>query len=78
MVKVNPIAAWTQDDVDAYVAEHGVLVNPLAYDGYPSIGCARAPAASRRGRTPAPAAGQGRARPSAAARLTQPWPVSPL
>ena len=40
MVKVNPIAAWTQDDVDAYVVEHGVLVNPLAYDGYPSIGCA--------------------------------------
>ena len=40
MVKVNPIATWTQDAVDAYVAEHGVLVNPLAYDGYPSIGCA--------------------------------------
>jgi phosphoadenosine phosphosulfate reductase len=40
MVKVNPIAAWTAADVDAYVAEHGVLVNPLAYDGYPSIGCA--------------------------------------
>jgi phosphoadenosine phosphosulfate reductase len=39
-VKVNPIAAWTQADVDAYVHEHGVLVNPLAYDGYPSIGCA--------------------------------------
>ena len=40
MVKVNPIATWTQLDVDTYVAEHGVLVNPLAYDGYPSIGCA--------------------------------------
>jgi len=40
MVKVNPIATWTQADVDAYVEEHGVLVNPLAYDGYPSIGCA--------------------------------------
>jgi phosphoadenosine phosphosulfate reductase len=40
MVKVNPIVAWTQDDVDAYVEQHGVLVNPLAYDGYPSIGCA--------------------------------------
>lgn len=40
MVKVNPIVAWTQEQVDAYVAEHGVLVNPLAYDGYPSIGCA--------------------------------------
>lgn len=39
-VKVNPIARWTQADVDAYVAEHGVLVNPLQYDGYPSIGCA--------------------------------------
>jgi phosphoadenosine phosphosulfate reductase len=40
MVKVNPLAGWTQDDVDAYIAERGVLVNPLAYDGYPSIGCA--------------------------------------
>jgi phosphoadenosine phosphosulfate reductase len=40
MVKVNPIAAWTAAEVDAYVTEHGVLVNPLAYDGYPSIGCA--------------------------------------
>jgi phosphoadenosine phosphosulfate reductase len=40
MVKINPIAAWTQHDVDTYIAENGVLVNPLAYDGYPSIGCA--------------------------------------
>lgn len=40
MTKVNPIARWTQEDVDAYMAEHGVLVNPLQYDGYPSIGCA--------------------------------------
>lgn len=40
MVKVNPIAVWTQADVDSYVEDHGVLVNPLAYDGYPSIGCA--------------------------------------
>jgi phosphoadenosine phosphosulfate reductase len=39
-VKVNPLAAWTQTDVDAFVAEHGVLVNPLLTDGYPSIGCA--------------------------------------
>ncbi|MGI8536778.1 MAG: phosphoadenylyl-sulfate reductase, partial [Mycobacteriales bacterium] len=40
MVKVNPIAAWTQADVDSYIEAHGVLVNPLTYDGYPSIGCA--------------------------------------
>ncbi|WP_028649364.1 phosphoadenylyl-sulfate reductase [Nocardiopsis sp. CNT312] len=39
MTKVNPIARWTQDQVDAYMAEHGVLVNPLRYDDYPSIGC---------------------------------------
>jgi phosphoadenosine phosphosulfate reductase len=40
MVKVNPIAAWTQDDVDGYVAEHQVPVNPLQEIGYASIGCA--------------------------------------
>ncbi len=39
-VKVNPIAAWTQRDVDNYVAYHGVLLNPLLQDGYSSIGCA--------------------------------------
>jgi phosphoadenosine phosphosulfate reductase len=39
MMKVNPIVDWTQKDVDDYIAEHGVLVNPLVDDGYPSIGC---------------------------------------
>ncbi|WP_156725426.1 phosphoadenylyl-sulfate reductase [Streptomyces apocyni] len=39
-VKISPIARWTQDDVDAYIAEHGILTNPLLEDGYPSIGCA--------------------------------------
>jgi phosphoadenosine phosphosulfate reductase len=39
MVKVNPIVSWSQEAVDAYIADHGVLVNPLVYDGYPSIGC---------------------------------------
>ncbi|WP_055587463.1 phosphoadenylyl-sulfate reductase [Peterkaempfera griseoplana] len=39
-VKIAPIARWTQDDVDAYVAEHGVLLNPLLWDGYASVGCA--------------------------------------
>ena len=40
MVKVNPIVAWTSQMVDDYIADNGVLVNPLVYDGYPSIGCA--------------------------------------
>jgi len=40
LVKVNPIAAWTDDDMQAYIDAHGVLVNPLVDEGYPSIGCA--------------------------------------
>ncbi|MBA2699874.1 MAG: phosphoadenylyl-sulfate reductase [Nocardioidaceae bacterium] len=38
-VKVSPLARWTQGDVDRYITEHQLLVNPLQYDGYPSIGC---------------------------------------
>jgi phosphoadenosine phosphosulfate reductase len=38
-VKVSPLARWTDEDVERYVAENGVLVNPLQHDGYPSIGC---------------------------------------
>jgi phosphoadenosine phosphosulfate reductase len=40
MVKVNPIVDWTAEQVDAYIADNGVLVNPLVSEGYPSIGCA--------------------------------------
>ncbi len=39
-VKVSPLARWSDAQVEQYVADHGVLVNPLQYDGYPSIGCA--------------------------------------
>ncbi|MDT0203369.1 phosphoadenylyl-sulfate reductase [Nocardioides sp. AE5] len=38
-VKVSPIARWSDEDVERYIAENGVLVNPLVHDGYPSIGC---------------------------------------
>ncbi|MFC6285856.1 phosphoadenylyl-sulfate reductase [Nocardioides sp. GCM10027113] len=38
-VKVSPLARWTDEQVDRYIVENGVLVNPLVYDGYPSIGC---------------------------------------
>ncbi|WP_406830954.1 phosphoadenylyl-sulfate reductase [Pedococcus sp. KACC 23699] len=40
MVKLNPIAGWSDDDVDRYVEEHGVFLNPLRQEGYASIGCA--------------------------------------
>lgn len=38
-VKVSPLARWSDEEVERYIREHGVLVNPLQYDGYPSIGC---------------------------------------
>ncbi|OBG92892.1 phosphoadenosine phosphosulfate reductase [Mycobacterium sp. E136] len=40
LVKINPLAAWTDDDMQEYIDANGVLVNPLVYEGYPSIGCA--------------------------------------
>ena len=40
LVKINPLAAWTDEDVQNYIEANNVLVNPLVFDGYPSIGCA--------------------------------------
>lgn len=39
LVKVNPIAAWTDADVAAYAAERDLPEHPLVAAGYPSIGC---------------------------------------
>lgn len=39
IVKIAPLATWTEDDVWAYVSEHDVPVNTLHFDGFPSIGC---------------------------------------
>jgi phosphoadenosine phosphosulfate reductase len=40
LVKINPLAAWTDEDLQSYISTHGILVNPLVEEGYPSIGCA--------------------------------------
>lgn len=40
LVKINPLAAWTDQDMQDYITKHAVLVNPLVHEGYPSIGCA--------------------------------------
>ncbi len=40
LVKFNPLASWTQDDVWNYIREHDVIYNPLHDQNYPSIGCA--------------------------------------
>lgn len=39
LVKVNPLAGWTSEDVQRYVRVHQVPVNPLHARSYPSIGC---------------------------------------
>jgi phosphoadenosine phosphosulfate reductase len=39
MIKINPIAGWTDAQVDAYTEANHILVNPLLSDGYGSIGC---------------------------------------
>ncbi|MCF3932922.1 phosphoadenylyl-sulfate reductase [Acuticoccus sp. M5D2P5] len=48
-IKVNPLAAWDQADIDAYIEAHDLPRHPLVAEGYPSIGCAvctRRPGAS--------------------------------
>jgi phosphoadenosine phosphosulfate reductase len=39
LVKVNPIATWSDLDVQGYIADHEIPVNPLLLQGYTSIGC---------------------------------------
>ena len=40
MVKINPIADWSEQQVKDYIEKHKVPVNPLHAKNYPSIGCA--------------------------------------
>jgi phosphoadenosine phosphosulfate reductase len=54
LVKVNPLVAWSDDDVEHYVADHDVVVNPLLAQGYGSVGCwpCTGPGEGREGRWP--------------------------
>lgn len=40
LVKINPLVAWSDQDVEAYQVAHDLPRNPLVAQGYPSIGCA--------------------------------------
>lgn len=40
LVKVNPLATWSDLDVSGYIADNDVPYNPLLDAGYSSIGCA--------------------------------------
>lgn len=37
--RFNPLAGWTQSDLENYLAAHDLPRHPLVEDGYPSIGC---------------------------------------
>jgi phosphoadenosine phosphosulfate reductase len=39
ILKINPLADWTSEDVRAYLQEHDLPYNALLDRGYPSIGC---------------------------------------
>jgi len=38
-IKINPLADWSRDDVNAYLKHHGLPEHPLVADGFRSIGC---------------------------------------
>jgi phosphoadenosine phosphosulfate reductase len=40
LVKVNPVATWSYEELISYSEDNLLPVNPLLSQGYPSIGCA--------------------------------------
>ena len=62
LVKINPLAAWTDQDMQDYIDANGVLVNPLVDEGYPSIGCAPCTAKPAEGADPRSGRWQGLAK----------------
>lgn len=37
--RFNPLANWSQTELEAYISKHNLPRHPLVEDGYPSIGC---------------------------------------
>lgn len=62
MVKVNPLASWTDADVERFTAEENVMGNPLRQLGYASIGCAPCTRAVAPGEDPRAGRWAGRAK----------------
>jgi phosphoadenosine phosphosulfate reductase len=40
LIKINPLADWTDEDLEAYIKTYNLPVNPLYGKGFKSIGCA--------------------------------------
>jgi len=52
LLKINPLVAWTHDDVWAHIYRHDVPYNALHDRGFPSIGCQPCTSAVRAGEDP--------------------------
>ena len=51
-IKINPLANWTEADIDAYFAHHDLPPHPLRAAGYRSVGCVPCTRAARAGEAP--------------------------
>jgi len=40
LMKANPLVEWSTNDINAYVNDYAIPVNPLHHEGYLSLGCA--------------------------------------
>lgn len=65
-VKVNPLASWPRDRIEAEFEKRGLPRHPLEADGFLSIGCMPCTDRVAPDRIPGPAVGPGSTRPSAA------------
>lgn len=52
LIKINPLADWSFERVESYIAANDVPVNPLHARGFPSIGCQPCTRAVRLGEDP--------------------------
>ena len=62
LLKLNPLADWTEEQVWRYIRTHQLPYNKLHDRGYPSIGCAPCTRAVKPVKISAPGAGGGRRR----------------
>jgi len=84
LVKVNPLAAWTSDDVWSHLRRLEIPFNPLHEQGYASIGCAPCTSPVKTGEDPRSGRWRGREKTecglhlrAAAPRPPSPWPSPP-
>ncbi|HYM16781.1 MAG TPA: phosphoadenylyl-sulfate reductase [Dehalococcoidia bacterium] len=77
LVKVNPLAAWTESQVWKYILDHGVPYNELHDQGYPSIGCTHCTKAVRPGDDPRSGRWQGFDKTECGIHVPEPAPGDP-